>query len=266
MSNEIGTLSDLRLNPRQARILEVLRREHVLAVTHLAEILEVSGETIRRDLRLLAAKGLVEKSHGNVRWRDRSEDQPLQRRMLDNMAAKQAIAAAIADEISDGESIFLDTGSTNNYVAQALKGRHHLTVVTNSAPIAQHLSTGEGNRVYLAGGELRADDSAAFGPAAIAFLQQFMVKTAIISASGLDPKLGVMDNHLCEAEVSRSVLGHCERVIVGADQTKFDRRCLVSAIELGDVDLLVTDRKPDGDLFAELEAQDVEILVVSPRN
>ena len=266
MGKEIGTLSDLRLNARQARILEVLRRDQVLAVTHLAEILDVSGETIRRDLRLLGAKGLVEKSHGNVRWRDRSDDQPLQRRMLDNMAAKQIIANAIADEISDGESIFLDTGSTNNYVAQALKGRHHLTVVTNSAPIAQHLSTGEGNRVYLAGGELRADDSAAFGPAAILFLQQFMVKTAIISASGLDSNLGVMDNHLCEAEVSRSVLGHCERVIVGADHTKFGRRCMVAAFSLSDVDLLVTDRQPVGDFAAALEAQDVQILVANTRS
>ncbi|WP_368413224.1 DeoR/GlpR family DNA-binding transcription regulator [Dongia sp.] len=264
MAQSPEVMSDLRLNARQARILEVLRRDQLLAVTQLAEALDVSGETIRRDLRLLSAKGLVEKSHGNVRWRDRSDDQPLQRRLLDNMAAKQKIALAIADEISDGESVFLDTGSTNIYVAQALKGRRNLTVVTNSAPIAQHLSTGEGNRVYLAGGELRADDSAAFGPAAIAFLQQFMVKTAIISASGLDAKLGVMDNHLCEADVSRSVLGHAERVIVGADHSKFGRRCLVAAVGFADVDLLVTDQKPAGELGDELERHDVEILVAEP--
>lgn len=261
MAIELESLTDLRLNSRQAKIMDVLRREHLLAVTQLAEALDVSGETIRRDLRLLSARGLVEKSHGNVRWRDRSEEQPLQRRMLDNMGGKQSIAMAIADEISDGESVFLDTGSTNIYVAQALKGRRNLTVVTNSAPIAQHLSTGEGNRVYLAGGELRADDSAAFGPAAIAFLQQFMVKTAIISASGLDAKLGVMDNHLCEADVSRSVVGHTERVIVGADHSKFGRRCLVAALAFADVDLLVTDQKPEGPLSKELERHDVEILV-----
>ncbi len=75
-----------------------------------------------------------------------------------------------------------------------------------------------------------------------------MVKTAIISASGLDAKLGVMDNHLCEAEVSRSVIGHAERVIVGADHSKFDRRCLVAAVGFAEVDLLVTDQKPVGDL------------------
>jgi DeoR family glycerol-3-phosphate regulon repressor len=198
-----------------------------------------------------------------VRWRDRSEEQPLQRRMLDNMVGKQAIAAAIADDISDGDSVFLDTGSTNIYVAQALKRRCGLTVVTNSAPIAQHLSTGPGNRVYLAGGELRADDSAAFGSAAIAFLGQFMVKTAIISAAGLDQRLGVTHNHLCEAELSRSVIARCERIIVAADHTKFGRCCLVSALELVDIDLLVVDRKPDGDLAAELERADVEVLVAT---
>ncbi|MDY0870309.1 DeoR/GlpR family DNA-binding transcription regulator [Dongia rigui] len=264
MAKDLEVLSDLRLNSRQARIMEVLRRDQLLAVTQLAEALDVSGETIRRDLRLLSAKGLVEKSHGNVRWRDRSEDQPLQRRMLDNMAAKQAIAAAIANEISDGESVFLDTGSTNTYVAQALKGRRNLTVVTNSASIAQHLSTGQGNKVYLAGGELRADDSAAFGPAAILFLQQFMVKTAIISASGLDISLGVMDDHLCEAEVSRSLVGHAERMIVGADHSKFGRRCLVAALGFDAVDLLVTDQRPTGPLAEALERNDVEILVVDP--
>ncbi len=264
MAKNIESLSDLRLNNRQARIMEVLRRDQLLAVTQLAEALDVSGETIRRDLRLLSAKGLVEKSHGNVRWRDRSEEQPLQRRMLDNMAAKQAIAAAIANEISDGESVFLDTGSTNTYVAQALKGRRHLTVLTNSASIAQTLSAGQGNKVYLAGGELRADDGAAFGPAAIVFLQQFMVKTAIISASGLDVNLGVMDDYLCEAEVSRSLIGHAERLIVGADHSKFGRRCLVAAVGFDAVDLLITDQQPAGLLAESLERNDVEILVVDP--
>lgn len=264
MAKDLEVLSDLRLNSRQVRIMEVLRREQLLAVTQLAEALDVSGETIRRDLRLLSAKGLIEKSHGNVRWRDRSEEQPLQRRMLENMAAKQAIAAAIAKEISDGESIFIDTGSTNTYVSQALRSRRNLTVVTNSASIAQYLSTAQGNKVYLAGGEVRADDSAAFGPATILFLQQFMVKTAIISASGLDTNLGVMDDYLCEAEVSRSLVGHTERIIVSADHSKFGRRCLVSAFGFDVVDLLVTDQKPTGPLSDALERNDVEVLVVDP--
>jgi DeoR family transcriptional regulator, glycerol-3-phosphate regulon repressor len=266
MGNDIEAFSDLRLNARQAGILEVLRHDRQLGIARLAEQLGVSGETIRRDLRVLVGKGLVEKNHGSVRWRDRGDDQPLQRRMLDNMTAKQAIAGAVARLISDGDSLFLDTGSTNIFVAQALRAHRHLTVVTNSAPIAQHLSVGEGNKVYLAGGELRADDSAAFGPAAIAFLRQFLVKSAIISAAGIDPARGIMDHHLCEAEISRAAIGQADRVIVPVDCSKFGISCLVSAFGFEMIDILVTDVAPADALSRRLEAADVEILLASGRS
>ena len=217
MPHQLGELSRLTLNARQGNILETLRRRGQLAIVDLAEMLEVSTETIRRDLRLLAAKGLVDKQHGNVRWRQPNDEQPLQRRMLDNRAGKQAIAAALAREIADGESLFLDTGSTNLYIAQALKAHRGLTVVTTSAPIGQTLSIGQGNRVFLAGGELRADDSAAFGSSAISFISQFKVKSAIITPAGLDPRRGAMLVHLAEAEISRAAAAHAERVIVALD-------------------------------------------------
>lgn len=254
-------LPALRLNERQGHLLETLRREGVCSISNLADSLQVSTETLRRDIRLLAAKGLVIKSHGNVHWPDRRDDQPLQRRLSANMAAKRLIAATAAREISDGESLLIDTGSTNIYVAEALRGHRNLTAITNSAPIAQHLTQGSGNRVFLAGGEMRADDNASFGPATLAFFGQFSAQTAIISAAALSADDGLMDNHLCEAEVCRLLIQHAERVIVVGDQTKFSAKGLIAVCPFSDIDLLVTDAEPPEAVARQLEAADVQVLI-----
>jgi DeoR family transcriptional regulator, glycerol-3-phosphate regulon repressor len=258
---ETKELSLLRLNPRQRQIIEILRKDMNRSVSAPAEALAVSTETVRRDVRLLAAKGLLVKSHGAVQWPDRRDDQPLQRRLLDNLGGKERIAAALAREIADGESLLIDTGSTNIYVAEALRGHRGLTAITNSAPIAQRLSQGEGNRVFLAGGEVRADDNATFGSATLAFIRQFRVKTAIISAAAVGARLGIMDNHLAEAEVCRALIGQADRVILAADRTKFTATGLVVACAFEDIDLIVTDSQPPPEIAEALERADAQILV-----
>jgi DeoR family glycerol-3-phosphate regulon repressor len=260
-TDQISALSNLRLNDRQGQLLEQLRRDRTATITALAKALDVSTETVRRDVRWLAAKGLVAKSHGSVAWPDRREDRPLNRRLLVNMPAKQAIATAVAREIADGESLLIDTASTNIYVAEALQGHRDLTAITNSAPIAQRLSQGQGSKVLLAGGEVRADDSAAFGPSTLAFLEQFQADTAIISAAAIHAETGVMDNHLCEAEVCRTLVRRAHRVILAADHSKFSAQGLVVACALADIDLLITDKAPPPDVAKRLEAADVEVQI-----
>ena len=260
MASEEGWTS-LRLNPRQEDLVERLRRDRVLSVSALADALQVSTETIRRDVRTLAAKGIVVKQHGNVLWPESRDDAPLQRRMAANMGAKKRIAQAIAREIKDGESLLIDSGSTTLYVAEALRGHRGLTMVTISAPVAQMLAPGEGNRVFLAGGEVRADDCAAYGPACLSYLAQFSAQTAIISAAAISREFGVMDHHMCEVEVCRVLVERAERVIVAVDASKFTTKGLIAACPLAEVDLIVTDSPPPADLAQALEAADVELMV-----
>jgi len=123
------------------------------------------------------------------------------------------------------------------------------------------LVTGEGNRVYLAGGEVRADDCAAYGPACLSFLAQFSAETAIISAAAISREFGVMDHHMCEVEVCRVLVERAERVIVAADASKFTAKGLIAACPLAEIDLLVTDGLPPAELAEALEAADVELLI-----
>ncbi len=115
--------------------------------------------------------------------------------------------------------------------------------------------------MFLAGGEVRADDCAAYGPACLAYLAQFTAETAILSAAAISREFGVMDHHMCEVEVCRILVERAERVIVAADASKFTAKGLIAACPLAEIDLLVTDAPPPAELAQALEAADVELMV-----
>lgn len=250
-----------RLSARQREILRLVRAGGRLGVAELASHLAVSEETIRRDVRPMAAAGVVRKLHGAVGLAAASTEPPLMHRMQENVEAKQRIAATAAAQIADGEPVMLDTGSTTIFVARALARRQRLTAVTNSAEVARLLCQTEGSRVFLAGGEMRGDDAAVFGPQTVAFVSQFVARTAILSIGGIDPEHGLTNYHVGEAEFSRAVIPRVDRVLVVADHTKFGRHGFARVCGLERIDALITDRPPPADLAAWLADAGVEVLV-----
>ena len=148
----------------------------------------------------------------------------------------------------------LDTGTTTSFLARELLGHRRLTVVTNSSDIARTLATVNGNKVYMAGGELRSDSGAAFGVSAIDFVSRFTVTHAVISAGAVDARHGVMDYDLEEAEFGRMVLSRGNRRMVVSDRTKFGRQGLVTVCDFAGFDCLVTDAPPPEDIAAALDA------------
>ncbi len=141
--------------------------------------------------------------HGAISLPSLSGEAPFDRRMRENAEAKRIIARMVAATIADGDSVMLDTGTTTSFLARELLGHRRLTVVTNSSDIARTLATVNGNKVYMAGGELRSDSGAAFGVSAIEFVGRFKVDHAVISAGAVDAVGGVMDYDLEEAEFAR---------------------------------------------------------------
>jgi len=125
-------------------------------------------------------------------------------------------------------------------------------VVTNSSDIARTLSTVNGNRVYMAGGELRSDSGAAFGVSAIDFVSRFSVGHAVISIGAVDALAGLMDYDLEEAEFARTVLSRGQRSLVITDHTKFGRQGLVRVCGFDSFSELATDQPPPQDIAAAL--------------
>ena len=151
-------------NQREEEILQALHKAGgSCRVGYLADQLGVSNETIRRNIRTLEESKIVRKVHGGVHLIEDIGEAPFENRISTHVDEKARLAAAVAENISDGDSVFLDIGSTTAYVAMALQARKDLFVVTNSPLVANMLSTRNGNRVFLAGGELRAHDGGAFG-------------------------------------------------------------------------------------------------------
>ena len=169
---------ETRYAKRHADIVRIVREEGTISISALAGQLGVSTESIRRDVRPLTETGALIKMHGAVTLPHHVFEAPFERRMRENATAKRRIAIFTASQIEDGDTLMLDTGTTTSVLARELLKKSDLTVITNSSDIARTLATVNGNKVYMAGGELRGDNGAAFGPSAISFIRKFRVRQA----------------------------------------------------------------------------------------
>ena len=257
-------ITPVQSNHREQEIL----RELQLAggscrVGFLADRLAVSDETIRRNIKALEAKSLVRKVHGGVILADGLSvtEQPFQARMDKNAATKQMLAALVADMISDGDSLFLDIGSTTAYVAQALQNHRDLYVVTNSVMVANILSMRNNNRVFQAGGELRSHDGGSFGIDAVQFIRRFNVQFAILSVGAVNSDAGFMLHDIQEADLSQVAAACAQTRILVADSDKFGRTAPISIEDPAQFDMLVTDTRPAATITRMLEENDISLVL-----
>jgi len=239
------------LNIRQERILALLERTSTLTTLDLARELQVSDQTIRRDLKALAGNGTVEKFHGGVRLRSEACEPPFALRLQTNASAKTAIARACAELIPDGASLFLDNSSTACFLARQLRRRSGLTIITLSLESAHILAeAGDTNRVIVPGGELRTTDMTITGSSAIDYAARFSPDLFVMSVAAIDAARGCMDFDLFEAEFKSRLMPAAGQVILVADASKFNRIGLVRACPLENIDVFVCDAAPPADLRA----------------
>lgn len=256
-------------NHREQEILKELRRAGgSCRVGFLAARLGVSDETIRRNIKALQAKSQVQKVHGGVILAEglTITELPFQARMDENAAAKRMIGAALANMIQDGDSLFLDIGSTTAYAARALRDHRDLYVVTNSLNVANMLAQRNNNRVFFAGGELRPHDGGAFGQDAVEFIRRFNVQYAVLSAGAINAKVGFMLHDMQEADLSRQATLCAQTRIVLADSEKFGRRAPIAVSEPGDIDILITEKRPSPSIKGMLERNDISLVVATHSN
>lgn len=230
-------------------------------INFLADRLGVSEETIRRNVKSLEQSGHINKVHGGVHLIGSQAEQPLYDRMGKNSDAKRLVAAKVASYIRDGDTLFLDIGSTTAYIAKALANHKELFVVTNSVSVAHTLATRNSNRVHLAGGELRAHDGGAFGQDAIKLVRRFNVRYAILSVAAINAESGFMLHDMAEAELSREATARAQVRIMAADSAKFDLCAPVILEDPSLFDMLVTDKKPPASIRKMLSDHDVDLVL-----
>ncbi|MBX2885361.1 MAG: DeoR/GlpR family DNA-binding transcription regulator [Granulosicoccus sp.] len=230
-------------------------------IRFLANRLQISEQTVRRNVRGLENKGLIKKVHGGVQLVDALSEAPFHQRMNVNESQKKAIAALVADMISDGDSLFLDVGSTTAYVAMALKTHKDLFVVTNSVGVAHTLATRNNNRVFMAAGELRQHDGGTFGKRAIDFIKQFNMQYSVLSVDAINAKTGFMLHDLQEAALARVAMSRAQTTIIASDSSKFGHRAPIQLAECSDIDIVVTDQPMDNNITSLMSDSDIDVVV-----
>jgi DeoR family glycerol-3-phosphate regulon repressor len=253
------------LSKRHAEILKILDTQGTVTISALAEAMEVSLETIRRDVRPLVDGGAVLRMHGAISLTSQAGEAPFRRRMRENAAAKQAIAAAAAATVRHGDAVMMDTGTTTSFLARALAGHKRLTIITNSTDTARTLAAGEGNRVFLAGGQIMGDSGAVLGAQAVRFATGFSAAHAFISAGAVDGT-EVMDYEETEMEFARALLSRAERRVLITDATKFGRRGLVTVCGFDGLDALFTDAPVSDPIASGLKQAGVKLTVANGSN
>ncbi|WP_210605076.1 DeoR/GlpR family DNA-binding transcription regulator [Brevibacterium oceani] len=207
------------------------RREDILSllktgtwtITRLAEELETSGSTIRRDLRDLAEAGEVIRTIGGATAAGFVEP-PLGQRMETNAEAKDAIAATGLDHLGEGvRTIFLDAGSTTVRLAERIRDRDDLTVITRGLEIALALAHPAGPRVIMVGGEVSTLSHGTTGALSDHALGRVDVDVAFLGADAVDLSRGLGEPTLDEARTKELIAEHARSVVVLADSSKFGR-------------------------------------------
>lgn len=231
---------------RKNRILEILQEEKRVVVSALSEHFHVSEETIRRDLDKLEREGFAIKSYGGAVLNESSNtDMPFSVRRKKNMEGKKVIAAIVAEEIGDGDHIFIDASTTALSIVNALRGRRqNLTVITNSIEVLLETADDGGWDVISTGGKLYGRYFALVGPRAVEVIHTMNADKVVLSCKGLDMERGVTDANELFSQVKQNMLAHARIKILAADYTKFDTVAFSHICGISDLDMVVTDRRP----------------------
>jgi len=249
---------------RRTREVELLSLKGFMKLSDLVEAVGVSESTIRRDLEILEEQGLVKRTYGGAVFIKDTSRQKLAFADREMTAAveKRAIAKAAAGRIPENQTVILNGGTTCYEVARALAGRH-LSVVTNSVPIAGLLASQLDPEVVFIGGYVYPRTGVALGSTALAQLGRLRAPRLVLSCAGVTAQ-GVSNVNQMMAEVERKMMEVAEEVILVADHTKFGIHGLAAVCALSEIDVIVTDRAVDDATRAWLESLAAEIVFAEP--
>ncbi|MBZ4486085.1 DeoR/GlpR family DNA-binding transcription regulator [Microbacterium sp. cx-55] len=255
---------------RQDEIERILQLEGRLVVIDLAQRLDVTTETVRRDLGVLEQRGVLRRVHGGAVGADRSSTREisLTERIRERGDAKGLIAAAALDELGSGfaGSVFLDAGSTVGAIAERLPAYLEATqgtadAVTHAYALAPSLAASDRVTLTLIGGRIRGVTGAAVGASTTSIVAGLRPDVAFIGTNGLSADFGLSTPDPEEAAVKRAIVAAARRIVVVSDSRKFDTELLVGFAPLSAIDTLVTDAEPSAELAAALAEAGVEVRV-----
>jgi DeoR family fructose operon transcriptional repressor len=239
---------------RHQEILGRARREGRVDVKNLAEQLDVTPETVRRDLTALERLGMLRRVHGGAVPVERlGAELAVADREERLTVEKERIAKVALDQLPDGGSIIIDAGTTTVHFTRLLPRDRELLVVTHALPVANLLMSWPNVTLYLLGGVVRRRTLAAVGQWTLHHLADVFADVAFVGINGITATRGLTTPDLGEAAVKRALIASARRTVVLADHTKFGREDFAQVCDLEAIDTVISDTGLADEMAAEIE-------------
>ncbi len=249
---------------RRQRIVDILSDQGAVRVDNLGQQFDVSEMTIRRDLVILEKNGRLERTHGGaLAIHYVAGESPYSVKDQANRSLKEVIGRRAAELIEDGETVFINGGSTALQVILHLAYRRGIRVVTNNIAAAMALPEDTELDLILVGGQYRRQSGCTVGDFASRVLGEIMPTRAILGTDGLTVKAGMTSPIQQEAALTRMMLERIRgQVVVVADHKKIGRVASFFTAPISVIDVLITDRKLDDSVFPDFEETGITIVPV----
>jgi len=245
------------IQQRRDEILAKAYQSGHVTVRQIAETLDVSEATVRRDLHELASEGRLELTHGGASVTRTSYS--FLSKSARNVQAKQTIARLACDLISDGEQLFLDSGTTCFEMTSYLRGKRGLSVIVNSVRTAQELQA-PGVNILLLGGQYRPDRMDSVGPIAFEVLERLRGYRAFLGTDGISRDFGLTAVDIDSAHIFTLAARNARECILLVDSSKFDHPSLYKITDLTSVSTVITEKEPSVEWQKFLNEQNVKLL------
>ncbi|NKB54682.1 MAG: DeoR family transcriptional regulator [Rhizobiaceae bacterium] len=243
---------------RHSVILDQVARNKFVSIVELGRQLDVTRETIRNDISLLAKKNLLQQVRGGATHIEKTEAALSERENL-NYAGKLKIAEIVADVIPDKASVIIDSGSTTQIAARALAKKSDLTIYTNDLAVAVSLVS-SAREVHVLGGKLGRSEHATTGLDTLEMLSNYRADYSLIGVGGLSADHGFTDFNRVGAKMRDEMISLSTNPLFLADHEKFNKIAPVKLMNANGARFLVTDRSPDSAVSSHLVELSLEVL------
>ncbi len=248
---------------RHSEIMDNLLKQGSILVTELANIMQVSSVTIRKDLTNLEKEGKLYRSHGRaILINPFTNNRTVTEKEKLNMDEKQLIGIEAAKLITPNDSIVLASGTTIHALARNITPESRLTVVTASLQVAEVLAPLDNVELIQLGGIVRHTSLSVVGKYAEMILSGFSFSKLYLGVDGIDLEFGISTTDMREAEINRTMMQTAQKTIVLADSTKFGRRGFAKISNIEDVDMIITDNRLPMAIRQQVEAMGIDLIIV----
>jgi DeoR/GlpR family transcriptional regulator of sugar metabolism len=245
---------------RHTKILELVNENGRVEVSLLANKLEVSEVTIRKDLSLLEEKGLLRREHGYAVM-ENSDD--ISKRLAFNYEVKRKIAVLAATLVENGETVMIESGSSCALLAEELAAnKKDITIITNSSFIASYIRAYPSVKIVLLGGDYQSESQVVVGPITRKCIESFYVDKLFVGTDGFSEKTGFTGKNHMRTETVRDMAENASKVVILTESKKFSERGVVAQFKTNEVAIVITDSKAPENIVSLLEENKVDVKMV----